>query len=262
MERRGFELKTSISVIIVSIICGIAFVWAAFILGKAVVRVKGSSEVIRVTGSASQDITSDLVIWDGRISIQAPDLVSGYKQVKSETQSVVDFLTKNGIQSSELSLAAVKTTPLYEALNNNAYDNSADSGAPRLTYRKIIAYQLTQPIEISSSRLDVIEKINRQTSDLIASGVNFQSDPPQYLYTKIGDAKVEILGAAAKDARKRAEQIAENTNSQITGLRFARMSPLQITSQYSTSVSSDGQYDTSSRQKKITAIVTMGFGTN
>ena len=38
------------------------------------------------------------------------------------------------------------------------------------------------------------------------------------------------------------------------------MSPLQITPRFSTEVTYDGQNDTTSKDKAITAIVSMGFG--
>jgi hypothetical protein len=82
---------------------------------------------------------------------------------------------------------------------------------------------------------------------------------PEYLYTKIQEAKVEMLAAAARDAKLRAEQIAEATESEIGAVRAARMGVLQITPAYSVEVSDYGINDTSSLEKDITAVVSMEF---
>ncbi|MFX9638768.1 SIMPL domain-containing protein, partial [Acinetobacter baumannii] len=82
--------------------------------------------------------------------------------------------------------------------------------------------------------------VSRSISELIASGVAMDSEAPQYIYTKIGDVKVEILSEAAKDARRRAEEIAKASGGSITGFRSARMSPLQISPAYDYAIVGEG----------------------
>lgn len=68
-------------------------------------------------------------------------------------------------------------------------------------------------------------------------GVEFQSNPPQYFYTKLADMKVKMLSLATKDTMVRAEQIASNAGSKVGALRAARMGVFQITPLYSNEVS-------------------------
>ena len=70
---------------------------------------------------------------------------------------------------------------------------------------------------------------------------------------------VKILAEAAKDAKQRAEQIAEATGSRIGQVRSARMGVLQITPAFSNEVSDYGINDVSSLQKDITGVVTVEF---
>lgn len=124
---------------------------------------------------------------------------------------------------------------------------------------KIEGYTLTQNVEIKSNDVDLITKISRESTELINQGVQFESYPPQYYYTKIADLKVEMLGLATKDAMLRAEQIAKNTNVKVGKLRASRMGVFQITPPYSTEVSDAGIFDTSSIDKEITAVVNCEF---
>lgn len=124
---------------------------------------------------------------------------------------------------------------------------------------KVESYRLMQTVEVSSPDVDKLTTISREATELINSGVAFESYPPQYFYTKIADLKVELLGLATKDAKTRAEQIAKSTGSQIGNLRAAKMGVFQITPMYSTEVSDAGINDTSSIDKEITGVITCDF---
>jgi uncharacterized protein len=143
--------------------------------------------------------------------------------------------------------SAIGTSPINEVNFNGQYTNN------------IIAYRLNQRVEISSGDVDKISQISREATELMNDGVEFQSFPPQYFYTKIADLKVSMLAGATKDAKNRAEQIAQNTGSNIGALKSAKMGVFQITPLYSTEVADYGINDTSSLEKEITAVVTCTF---
>ncbi|MHB9057155.1 MAG: SIMPL domain-containing protein, partial [Paludibacteraceae bacterium] len=107
--------------------------------------------------------------------------------------------------------------------------------------------------------IDKITEISRSITELINKGVPFQSNAPQYLYTKIADLKIEMLAAATKDATNRAQMIAENAGSKLGGLKSASMGVFQITRQYSNDVTDYGINDTTSLEKEITAVVNCQF---
>ena len=81
----------------------------------------------------------------------------------------------------------------------------------------------------------------------VLDGVNVASQHPEYYYTKAADLKVQLLGAATKDARARADEIAANSGSRVTEVRRAQMGIVQITQPNSTDVSAGGMYDTTTR---------------
>jgi len=68
-----------------------------------------------------------------------------------------------------------------------------------------------------------------------------------------------MLADATKDARSRAEQIASQGGRSIAELHDADMGVFQITPEHEATTSWEGQNDTSSRQKTITAVVTATF---
>lgn len=82
---------------------------------------------------------------------------------------------------------------------------------------------------------------------------------PEYLYTRLADIRVAMLGEATRDARERAAVIATAAGSEIGAVRSARMGVFQITPRHSTEVSDYGINDVSSLEKDITAVVRVTF---
>jgi hypothetical protein len=82
---------------------------------------------------------------------------------------------------------------------------------------------------------------------------------PNYFYTKLDELKIEMLATATENAKQRAENMAKASGNRIGFMRSARMGVFQITSPNSTDVSDSGINDTSSIEKKVTAVVSVTF---
>jgi uncharacterized protein len=142
------------------------------------------------------------------------------------------------------------------SLDNEQIAEILSSGQPS---GRIAAYRLTQRFEVRSSHVDSLVALSRQADELITEGVPLTSSPLEFLFTRIADLRVEMLAEAAKDARIRAQKIAESSGSHIGPVRSARMGVFQVTPRNSTEVSDYGIYDTSSMEKDITAVVSLSF---
>jgi hypothetical protein len=60
-------------------------------------------------------------------------------------------------------------------------------------------------LTVDSRDIDKIEKVSREVTELIETGIEFNSSPPSYYYTKLSELKVDLLAKASADARQRAE---------------------------------------------------------
>jgi hypothetical protein len=230
-----------------AIAIALAIVIAAALGANAVTRVKAAQQTVTVTGSAKKQITSDLIIWRGNVAHQSGDLGGAYADLKVSMGKLRAYLAEKQIPPDQIVETSIQTWALHP-VNEQGIETS-----------EIIGYRLTQGVEIRSSEVEKITRISREATELINEGVALESQPPEYLYTKLGDLKVQMLAEAAKDAKLRAEQIADATGSEIGRVRSARMGVLQITPAYSVEVSDYGMNDTSSLQKDITAVVTVEF---
>jgi hypothetical protein len=232
---------------IIAIIITIGVIVSAVIIGGSIVSIKAGNNSIIVTGSAKQQITSDLIVWTGSFNAKSPALQEAYAQLKVSKEKVLAYLIKQGVSADKIVFSSINTNINYVVLSNGQYTSQIDY------------YDLYQTVTISSGEIEKITEISRNATELINEGIQFQSNSPQYLYTKIADLKVTILAEATKDAKKRAEMIAENAGSGLGGLKYADMGVIQITPLYSNEFSDYGMNDTYSLEKEITAVVHCEF---
>jgi len=225
----------------------IGLVLASIIGGWAFVKGKQGDQTITVTGSARKRIKSDLVIWKAGVSYQAPVLADAYRSLSENVPRVKSYLVGKGIPENEITVSSISSQTLH-ARDSDGQDTG-----------QITGYSLRQELEVRSNDVDKIAKIAREATELIIQGILLESMAPEYHYTKLGEEKITMLAEAAKDAKKRAEQVAESTNSSIGSVRTARMGVLQITPADSNDVSDSGMNDTSSLDKDITAVVNLSF---
>lgn len=242
------EQKSKITAnIVIAVIAAVAIVAASLILANGVEKVKGGGNRIIVTGSAKQQITSDLIVWTGNFSAKSPALQEAYGILEADKGKVHDYLIGQGVPEDAIVFSSINTTTNYIVLPNGMYSSDIDY------------YELNQTVTISSGEIEKITDISRKVTELINEGIQFQSNSPQYMYTKIADMKVTMLAEATKDAKKRAEMIAENAGNKLGNLKYADMGVIQITPLYSNEVSDYGMNDTYSLEKEITAIVHCEF---
>jgi uncharacterized protein len=232
-------------------IIAFAVIASAWLLGSSVERTRNGGNEIRVTGSARKEIESDFIAWTGRIAYRSASMNEGYKAAKDSVNKLVEYLKKNGLTDKEIVIGAVQTNALYEQ-KNGQNDNTG-------AFRTVAGYDVSQSVTVRSSNVELVEKVSRESTDLIAQGVALESSSPQFFYTKIGDVKREILGLAAEDALARAKEVASKSGSTVGGVKSARMAPLQITPRYDFDIYDAGYNDLTSKEKAITAVVTMTF---
>ncbi|MEZ0537734.1 SIMPL domain-containing protein [Caldicellulosiruptoraceae bacterium PP1] len=237
----------NITYIIIALILGASLTISSAFLSKGLINLRSNQNTILVTGSAKKQIKSDLVKWTGNFSTQSKDLKEAYKTLQESHEKVKNYFLSKGLSEKDFVFSSISTITNYEVLPNGVYSTKVDS------------YRLVQSIQITSSDVDKITELSRQSTELINLGIQFESLPPQYYYTKIANLKVDMLGLATKDAMNRASQIANSTGIKIGNLRSAKMGVFQITPLYSTEVADYGINDTSSVDKEITAIVNCEF---
>ena len=226
---------------------------SALVLAGAFVRTHSADDTVRVIGSARRPIRSDFIIWTGTVTQTAPTSDAAYQSLTANVSTLRAYLKGKGIADTEVFPSAITTTTLFAPRPKGDTDDSSS------TARTVVGYQLTQNVEVRSADVDKVDAIARQSTELISKGIPLQSAAPQYLYTKLSDLKVTMQAEAARDARARAEGIARAAGCRLGDVRRARMSAPSITPLYASADSDGGVDDTSSLDKRITAVVTVEY---
>ncbi|MBI2513990.1 MAG: SIMPL domain-containing protein [Opitutae bacterium] len=225
---------------------------SAAIVASTLTRLNDSS-AINVTGSARRNVRSDLIIWRANFSADAPTLLEAQRQLQADLAKVSSFLQLHGMTN--VALAPVQ----IREITAKRRERSDDDDAEPQTVLVRLGYRLTQGVEISSSEVERVPRLAAESGVLLEQGVAFVSEGFQFIYTKAGEAKVEMMAEATKDARARAEQIAAQGNRRVDGLRNAKVGVVQINPLHSSATSWDGNNDTTSLDKTIIATVSASF---
>lgn len=225
----------------------VGIVIATAIVSNTVKTVKLQNQRITVKGFAERTITSDIAVWSGQITTRSPELVTAYGRLQGDLQKVLSYLEEKGVGKDEIDIPSVLTTTEYKRTDRGVITNMIDG------------YNLVQTVKITSPDIDKVAGIAGDITVLIKDGIEIDSFSPQYYYTKLDDMKIELLGEATRNAKLRAQQLAENSGSQVGALKYASQGVFQITPVYSTDVSNYGLYDTTTIQKSVKAVVTMEY---
>lgn len=232
------------------LIISISFIIATYLVVDTVKHVILINQIIKVRGYAEKLVTADNAKLHISYAVSNKNVSRGYEILESQTEVVEKFLKKHKLLKEELRFSPI-------SLEEKAKKNSEGYATNEIDY-----YVLNQAITIISNDIDKIAKLSTRIDRLMKDGIDLQVDAPHYYYSKINELKSELLIMATKDARMRAETLAEGSGSQLGFLKAARQGRFSIRSGDSASISSDDDYssdDTKSQKKRITAVVTVDY---
>jgi len=238
-----------------------ALVWATAISAGTwkSVRVRPEQRTIKVTGSAKKRIVSDLIQWGAVLEARAPDRTAAYKLLHDERDKAMAFLLGQGIKPEEIEPQSATFEQELETIEQVKVPPG--STTPITTTRQIPKGFVTREvIWVRSSDVRRIEKASREITGLLEQGISITSEAPSYFYTRLGELKLEMLAAAGKDARARADNILRSAGGAAIGkLIIADMGIININPANSTRTSEEGNNDTASLEKDIITIVHAEF---
>ncbi len=233
------------------LIIGIAIVLGVFLLGNAYKYKFKASETISVTGLAETNFVSDQIVWTGNYSRKTMDLKSAYSQLKQDESTIRAYLKGKGVSEAEMVFSAVSI--------DKEFSNRTD-GDGRIIGTDFTGYNLRQTVTVDSKDIEEVEKISREVTELIESGIEFNSSSPSYYYTKLSELKIDLLAKASADAKQRGETIAKNSGSGLGSIKKANMGVFQITGQNSDEdYSYGGVFNTSSKNKTASITIKIDY---
>jgi len=240
-------MKNYISTTILAL-CAIICFWIA---GSAYKYKFKSGETISVTGLAEKNFVSDQIVWNGDYNRKTMDLKTAYSQLKADESAIRSYLKSKGVTDAEMVFSAVSIDKEFET----KYDADGKQIGSVFT-----GYKLKQNVTVDSKDIEKVEKISREVTELIESGIEFNSSAPAYYYSKLSELKVDLLAKASADAKERAATIAKNSGSSLGKIKKATMGVFQITGQNSDEdYSYGGTFNTTSKNKTASITIRIDY---
>lgn len=226
-----------------------AVVTSTTIAASAWFRVKAPRETIRVTGSATKRIVSDLIEWDSTIRHTAERQADAYRAVRADVDTTLAYLQKQGIDPADIRVSSATVNAYYELQYEQV-------GSEAVSHSRLAGYTATQTITVTSKQVELVERVSREVSALLDQNIPIESSAPRYHYTQLEGLKIEMLAVAAADARQRADEIlAAAGDAKRGGLVDTHMGVININPANSSATSWEGNNDKTSLEKDIITIV-------
>lgn len=203
---------------------------------------------VTVTGSAYEIVQSDSGNLEIALEFRKPSKAEAYAAAKKQLPQVINYLKAKGFDVEK----DVNVKSIYGYASYRTYPNG-------MSTNEIAYYTLSQPISIKSDDVNKIKATSLDIVSLMEKGVDVEVRSTSYSYSKLPELKVELLKNATTDAKDRASAMLKSTHNRVGKIQSVKMGVFQITPVDSTDVSDMGINDTSTIEKKITAVSNVTF---
>lgn len=206
---------------------------------------------IEVTGSAIAIVKSDFASWDLDIAAASKNKNQAYDILVKNKNVAMNYLKSKGFKDAEIQIQNTNSYPVFKKSEETGGDTN-----------EVDHYYISQTIRIESKDIQLIKNVSLDAENLLNQGVDVKSNPPNYFYTKLSDLKINLLNQASEDAKKRAKAMLKSTGNRVGAIKSVKTGVFQITAPNSNEVSDYGIYDTSTIEKKVTAVTQVTFRIN
>lgn len=231
-------MKENISSAILAVGIAIGLLGAGHMVGKSRI----ADRFVEVKGLAEQVVKSDYASWTIYYRSTGDSLETALAGIEKSGASVKDFLKQHGFEDAEIENGQLKITDKLA----NPYDNN---GIAATAQRYVIDANIT----LRTKKVDKVVAASQQTLNLAKSGVVLASDyynsAPAYEFKSLNDLKPKMIEEATKDARRAADQFANDSGAKVGDIRRATQGYFSI----------EPLDATNSLQQKVRVVSTIEF---
>jgi hypothetical protein len=188
-----------------------------FLLARGLYAARAADRFVTVKGLSEREVPADLALWPIVFTNTGNDLTALQAKVEQDAEAVRAFLRDLGFDDGETSPSAPRITDHWA----QAY------GAQRPEER----YQVESTLTLRTGRIDEARRAIESSGGLVRAGVTLIRSyeySTQYLFTRLEEIKPEMIAEATRDARRAAEQFAEDSGSRVGGIRRAQQGYFSI----------------------------------
>ncbi|MBB6124488.1 SIMPL domain-containing protein [Sphingobium subterraneum] len=229
-ENKHYVVLASAAVLSVGMITG------GYLLGDGLTRARQADRSVTVRGLAEKDVTADLATWTITYSATGFDMPTVRADIDASTKALQAYFTELGFKPEELKAGGGGVNQYY------------NNGVNTIT--------INQRMQLRTTDIARAQRAVARQFDLVRRGVTMQEGSNMvYSFTRLNDVKPEMVAEATKDARKSAEQFAQDSGTGVGGIKSATQGYFSIDAR--DGEQSGGGIDTPF--KKVRVVTTVDF---
>ena len=200
-----------------AVVLAIGIALAGYLVGNALIESRTSERRVSVRGLSEREVPANLVLWPIVFSITSNDLVDLQRQADVGVMKVRAFLG-DAFPAEQISVSPPRVQ------DREAQGMSGDG-------RQRDRYMAEVVVTVRTDQIDAARKAIERSGELVKQGVaviRSYEYSTQYLYTDLEKVKPEMIAEATKDARRAAEQFAQDSGSTVGAIRTAQQGLFSI----------------------------------
>jgi len=206
-----------------------------------------------VRGVATQEVRSDLGLMSIQLQRRGTRLETVTAAVVARREALLKDLAARGFAPGDVTV---------EALDYNVFE-PAPAGTKEINPERHARgaereFQVYQTVRIRTAKVRELLDYSRTPVDF-ANEVQMGRSRPEFRVSNLDDSKRELLEAATKDARRRAEILVAGSGSSIGNLLEASQGVFEVLSLENPRSGGYDTYDTTSIDKLVRVVVTLRY---
>ena len=203
---------------VLGVLLALGLIIGGWVLGSEIKATRLGDRYVTVKGLVERNVKSDLVIWPLTYKEAGDELGTLYAKTEGDEKTVLQFLSDQVIQSSEIELGIIRVVDTQA----NEY-----GGSTRAPHRYIVEQQIT----VHTSRVDQVAAAAQKTLQLLQKGIVLGGNPGQglaYKFTGLNAIKPDMITEATRNARAAADRFAADSGSKVGSIRTANQGVFSI----------------------------------
>jgi hypothetical protein len=204
--------------VVLGFLFALGLIVGGWVLGAQIKETRLGDRYVTVKGLVERKVKSDLAIWPLTFKEAGDDLSLVYAKAETDKKAILQFLTDQGIQSSEIEIGIIRV------VDTQANEYGGSNKAPR-------RYIVEQPITVRTSRVDPVVAAAQKTMLLLQKGIVLSMNPGQgltYQFTGLNSIKPDMITEATRNARNAADRFAADSGSKVGSIRQANQGVFSI----------------------------------
>jgi hypothetical protein len=188
-----------------------------YFIGNGLFEARASQRYVTVKGLSEREVAADLAIWPIVFTVTGNDLETLQRRIDDTANKVAGFLSAD-FDGDEYALSLPRIT------DYSLQSYPADSRPPS-------RYAAELTMSLRSSKVDRVKAAMNRAGELVKSGVPIVHSyeyQTEFLFTSLDTIKPEMIAEATGDARRAAQQFANDSGSKVGAIRSAQQGYFSI----------------------------------